>query len=322
MRLDRFVREEHSEGVKISARVEWEGAHRGPEVMWFESDRRHAEGFDAAPEAFLLAAMPLAAGLGEPRLRIEGRACARLRDGLSAVMTTFATWYPWCRRVPIEASEGFASLSPRTPARVGAFFSGGVDSLSMVVANLRDHGPDDPARVHEAFHLFGWHSDDFDGRSPRAERVRVFEERHARLVTFAERAGLVLTPVRTNVRTFHPSFPWSRDVGFGPGMIAAAHAFRARVSAVLFASGGYPGAMPPHASHPDLDSLFSSGALAASHAEPDHTRLDKVIAIASRPEAMSVLEVCLHHDVPAPGTLALLAAGLAALGGMRSRRTA
>ena len=113
----------------------------------------------------------------------------------------------------------------------------------------------------------------------------------------------MLVPVRTNVRTFHPSFPWSRDVGFGAGMIATAHAFRARVSAVLLASGGYPGLMPPHASHPDIDPLFSSGALAVTHAQPDLTRLGKVSVIASRPEAMSVLEVCLHHDVPASGVV-------------------
>ena len=35
-----------------------------------------------------------------------------------------------------------------------------------------------------------------------------------------------------------------------------------------------------------------------------------------------IVAFAVSNDVPAPGTLALLAAGLAALGGMRTRRTA
>jgi hypothetical protein len=303
VRIEALRSEDRSDGQRISARVVWEGAHRGPDGLWFETDAPFADDLEPAPETFLLAAMPLAAGLGEPRLAIEGRVDARLRDGLVRAMAMLAGWYPSCREVPIEASGGFAPLAPREPPRVAAFLSGGVDSLSAIRANRRAHGPDDPASARDAIHLFGWHSDDFDGQTPRPERLRQFRERHGRLAAFASSAGLALVPVRTNVRTFHPSFPWSRDVAFGAGMISAAHPLRARVSRVLFASGGYPGEHPPHGSHPSLDPLFSSAALEVVHAEPGRTRLEKVRAIAEWPAALSVLEVCLHHELPAPGVV-------------------
>lgn len=290
-------------GHRIVARVVWEGAHRGPEALWFETDPAFAADLEPAPEAFLTAALPLAAGLCEPRLAIEGRADDRLRDGLAGAMRMLAGWYSTCREVPIEATGGFAPRAPRTPPRVAAFLSGGVDSLSALRADRLAHGPDDPAGIREAIHLFGWHSDDFEGQSPRPERLRHHREQHARLARFAAAIGLPLVPVRTNVRTFHPSFPWSRDVAFGAGMISAAHAFPGRWTEAHFASGGYPGTHPPHGSHPALDPLFSSGAVLVRHAEAARTRLEKVRAIAAWPEAMEVLDVCLHHEPPPTGVV-------------------
>jgi hypothetical protein len=218
-------------------------------------------------------------------------------------MRRLAAWYPSCREIPLEATGGFAALPPRRPPRVAAFLSGGVDSLSMLRANRAAAPQGDPASIREAIHLFGWHTDDFVGQVPRPERLRHHEESASRLARLAETEDVVLLPVRTNARTFHPRFSWTRDVGFGAGMIAAAHALRGRFTAVHFASGGFPGEHPPHGSHPDLDPLFSSGALEVVHAEPRRTRLEKVRALAAWPAAMSVLEVCLHHGLPAPGVV-------------------
>ncbi len=303
MRIENLSREERADGPRIRARVVWEGPHRGPDTLWFETAARFSADFEPAPEAFLLAAMPLAAGLGEPRLAIDGRVSLRLRDGLRAAMQLWSTWYPWCRKVPIEASGGFASASARSAPYCAGYLSGGVDSLSMLRRNRIEFSHGDPRAIREAIHLFGWHSSDFDGQEPRSSRLRAHGEQVARLERFAETQGLVLIPVRTNARTFHPSYPWSRDVAFGAGMIAAAHAFARRLTQVHFASGGYPGKHPPHGSHPMLDPLFSSEAASVVHGEPSRTRLEKVRTIASWPEGMSVLEVCLHHDAPRPGVV-------------------
>ena len=306
MRLENLRADDRADGRRISARVVWEGAHRGPEVLWFETDAAFAVDFEPAPEAFLVAALPLAVGLGEPRLRVEGRACARLRAGLEAAARLLASWYPTCREVPIEATDGFAALAPRPSPRAGAFLSGGVDSLAMLHRNRQAHPLDDagrapPEAIRDGIFLFGWNSGDFDGPVPRPERLRLHAAERARLERFAADAGCTLVTVRTNARTFHPTFAWSRDVAFGAGMVAPAHAFRRRLTEVSLASAGFPGVHPPHGSHPDLDPCWTSASLAVRHGDGDRTRLAKLRAIATWPAAMEALDVCLHHDVRPAG---------------------
>lgn len=301
MLIDRITSEDVGGRRRIAARVVWEGSRTGPDGLWFETDAPFAQDMEPAPEAFLVAATPIAAGLGEPRLAIEGRVCTRLRDGLAAAMHRLADWYPRCREIPIQATGGFAQKARREPARIAVFLSGGVDSLSLLFSNRREPSREGASRVQDAIHLFGWHSDDFEGPTPRPERVRMWREQQARLEGLAESLSCAVVPVRTNVRTFHPGFPWSRDVAFGAGMIAAAHAFPRRWSEVRFASGGFPGAYPPHGSHPDLDPLYSSSAVEVRHADAERTRMEKIRELATWPEALAVLEVCLHHEVAAPG---------------------
>ena len=113
MLIDGLKTEDGPDGRRASARVVWEGPHRGPPSMWFEVDAGAGADLEATPEAFALAAMPCAVALGEPRLAVEGVLDARLRNGLEASMAVFSHWYPVCREVPIEASGGFAARRPR-----------------------------------------------------------------------------------------------------------------------------------------------------------------------------------------------------------------
>jgi hypothetical protein len=269
--------------------------------MWFETDAAFADDFAPAPEAFLVAAMPLAAGLGEPRLAVEGRACPRLRAGLSSAMRVLAHWYPFCREVPVEAQGGWAPLRPRTPPRAAAFVTGGVDSLSVLRENRLAYPLDHPAAIRDGIFLFGWNAQSFDGQVPRPERLRAWGEQRSRLERLGAASGWTLLPVRTNARTFLPSFEFQRDAGFGAGMIAAAHLFARRISEVSYASGGDMTLGPPHGSHPLLDPHASTSAVEVRHAEPTRTRMEKVRTVAAWAEGLEALQVCLAHEVLPPG---------------------
>jgi hypothetical protein len=283
--------------VRASARVRWEGPTRGPAEMWFETDAAFGRDLEPAPEAFLLAAMPLAAALAEPRLAIDGPVCARLLAGLEASMDLLARWYPWCRRVPVDATGGAVPLPPLAERRTGAFVSGGVDSLAMLAADREGALGGGTSPIRDAIFLFGWNSFDLDAGAPRPERVRAYEEQGARLRRLGEAAGFEVVPVSTNVRAFHPSYGFSKDVGFGAGMISAAHLFRRRITDAWFASHGHGPAPRPHGSHPALDVHHSSGAVEVRLAQPAASRMEKLRAVAAWPEALAALQVCLQFEV-------------------------
>jgi hypothetical protein len=265
--------------------------------MWFEVDAALAADLEPTAAAFAVAALPLAAGLGEPRLSVTGALCPRLRAGLASAANLLHRWYPTCRAVDVTTTDGDAPSVPRSPPRGCFLVSGGVDSLSLLRRNRAEVPLDDPRAYRDGLFLFGWHTDDFDGDEPRPARLALFGAQRARLETLAAATGLTLVAMRSNVRTFHPDFPWSRDVGFGAGMLAAAHLFPRRWSEVTIASGGFPGTHPPHGSHPDLDPCWSSAAVRVRHGEPDRTRLEKLRALVNWPPGLAVLDVCLHPTV-------------------------
>lgn len=299
MRLGRPVVTDLPTGRRVAATVTWEGRRRGPTTMWFEADAPFAADLDPAAAAFAVAALPLAVGLGEPRLVVEGTLCPTLGAGLGSAARRLARWYGFGRVPEVTATDGPLARGPRTPPRAGLLVSGGVDSLALLRRNRAEVPLDDPRAFRDALFLFGWHSDDFDGDRPRPERRALFDAQRARLEGLAAATGLTLVPVRSNVRTFHPTYAWSRDVGFGAGMLAAAHLFPTRWSEVAIASGGFPGLHPPHASHPELDGDWSSAAVRTWHADADRTRLEKLRALVDGPPGLAVLDVCLHPDAAA-----------------------
>ncbi len=264
--------------------------------MWFEVDAPFAADLDPTTAAFAVAALPLAVGLGEPRFVVEGALCPVLHAGLGSAASRLARWYPSCRVPEVTATDGPIACDPRTPPRAALFVSGGVDSLSLLRRNRVEVPLEHPHAFRDALLLFGWHSDDFDGDRPRPERLASFAAQRARLKGLAAATQLTLVPVRSNVRTFHPTYAWSREVGFGAGMLATAHLFPRRWSEVSIASGGFPGVHPPHGSHPELDGDWSSAAVRVRHGEPDRTRLEKLRALVDWPPGLAVLDVCLHHD--------------------------
>jgi hypothetical protein len=301
MRIEAPRTEDTPTGRRALARIVWEGKHKGPDLLWYETDAAFAADFEPAPEAFLVAALPLACGLGEPRLAIEGRACARLKANLESAMRVLSRWYPWCHEIPVEATDGFVARTPRDPPRAAAFVSGGVDSLSQVRANRLTYPLDHPASMRDGIHLFGWGPGDLVASVPHPERLRVSAEQRVRLEALGAKIDLTIVPIRTNGMAFHPRGPWSRDAGWGAGFISAAHLFPRRWSEAHFASSGDAIDAFPHGSHPLLDPLWSSAAVEVRHGEPCLTRTEKVEVVADWPEGMEALQVCVMHAIPPPG---------------------
>ena len=202
--------------------------------------------------------------------------------------------------MPVEASA-LVPLRPRAERATVGFLSGGVDSLALLAGNRAVFPSDHPASIRSAIFLFGWHTLDFDGLAPRPERRRASAEQRARLEVLGAKAGFDVVPVASNVRTFHPVYELTKNVGFGAGILAAAHLFRGRFTDVAFASHGHGPDAAPHASHAALDAQHSSGALQVHFEQAFTLRMAKLRTLVGWPAALDALQVCLMRDPPTPG---------------------
>jgi hypothetical protein len=240
-------------------------------------------------EAFLAACFPLAAVHGEARVKIEGRPCPMLVEGLRTVHAWWQSWGGMPSAAPaIETERARPAVKADGPRRAVAFLSGGVDGLHMLLCNRRLYRHDDPAYIRDALFIHG-----FDigkrARDPEHERYRMALRR---LEPVAAETGLRVVACRTNLRHL-PSKPdfWTYRHN-GPALAAMGHAAIA-TGAWLFIGGTFDVAHPvPMGTHPSTDGLLSSQRLQIVHEGARYSRLAKVRDLARWPTALAALRVC------------------------------
>ena len=297
MRVERLRRRRTGAGVEVGATVTWEECERPPVELAYAAEGEAADFLQPDPNAFLLAVAFPAGRHGERRIAIEGAVCPRLRDGLGAAAALIESWYGEPRTLPaIEPAEGFRAPAP-SPPRAAGFLSGGADSLDLLLRNRSRLGPGHPASIRAALHVSGFpyvHAPGSDAE--RDLRDRAFRASSA----VAAALEVPLTRIDTNLLAVESNVAFSGREYFAAAYASTAHLFSSRWTSVALASGHeIPAVLTPAGSHPLLDPLFSSGALELRHEGADRTRLEKIEAIAARPELLPCLLVC--HEGPLPG---------------------
>lgn len=285
----------------LSATVIWEDKNFPAQPLAFNIDYRDSAPDGSAlngligedggpnPDAFLAACFPLAALHGEARVRIDGRACPMLVEGLRTAYEWWASWGGMPDTAPkIETTAGDGIAQPVGSRRAAVLLSGGVDSLHLLMQNRRLYQPTDPAYIRDALFVYG-----FDigkrSRDPESARYRVALRRLERV---ARETGLRLVTCRTNLRHL-PSRPgfWANRQS-GAALASIGHAAISG-SGFLFIGGTYHVATPvPVGSHPAVDGLFSSQRVTVIHDGSRFSRLEKVRDLAGWPTALAVLRVC------------------------------
>ena len=301
MRIEN-LREERADGWhRVAADLIWEDRDAPRQTLAIETTPAFAQELEPSPDAFLAALFPLAQWSGERRVRIDGRICSHLRDGVGAAAQLFAMWYERCRPMAVEPTHGFAPTTPRREPRAGCFLSGGIDALSLLRSNRLDYPVDHPGYIHDGFLLFGLNTFDADANGPRPERMAVFDAHERRMRPFAEQADVTLIPMRTNIRALYPDFESWGSVGFGAGIVSTALCMPGRVDRVAVGSAGLGMRHPPQGSHPWLDHHYSTEAVAVRHAQTALTRFEKTRLVAEWEEALSVLRTCFYVRIPESG---------------------
>ncbi len=297
MRIESLFSRRGDTRVEVGATIVWEDAPRPPVDLVYGAEGEGAPSIEPEPDAFLLAAAFPAIRHGERRIALEGAACPRLRDGLEAAAALIEGWYGEPRRLPaIEPSGGFRAPFPASP-RSAAFLSGGADSLDLFLRNRSRFATDHPASIRDGLHVAGFPFI----HAPGSDAEQDLRDRASRSSSaLAAALDVALTRIDSNILDVEPSFAFAGREYFAAAYASMAHLFSSRWTDVALASGHeIPAVLTPTGSHPLLDPLFSTGALEIRHEGADRTRLEKIEAIAARPELLAHLLVC--HEAPLPG---------------------
>ncbi len=284
-------------------------------VAWEDNDRENAEVFfqvygnnglinSSNYNAFLVACVPAALRYGERRIHIDGPVCPWLVNNLTTMMAYFNHWY-WYDQgrqpgdtVQIEAKSYVSDETPREP-RVGAFFSGGVDSLYTLRRNQLAMPEGHPGRIRDIIFLHGF--DVFGNRPKRGPELDAFQYFIKECEPVARDANVNLIPVWTNVRVLG-----MEDNGFfvreccGAVLGAVAHALSEKLTDVFIASSHHLSDIAPYGSTPLTDPRLSSLNL-RMHYDTEHIkRIEKVKVVGDWQVGLDHLRVCFEGG---PGTL-------------------
>ena len=300
MRIENLALRTEGGCSSATARVRWEDAALEPFDLAFDAQGDDADELRADPNAMLLAAALPAMRAGERRIAVEGAVCPRLADGLAAAAAILRGWYGPPRLLPaIEPSGGFAAPAPPSERRSAGFLSGGMDSLDVFLRNRSQFPAGHPARLDHALHVSGL---PFTGPPGSSSRESFVTRGRCAATAIARGLGIPLTFVRTNLADIDRDFLFFRQEYFGSAYAAIAHLFSRRFTSVSFASAQQFGVrLDPLGSHPLLDPLYSTGALSFRHEGAERTRLQKAETLATRPDLLPDLHVCLRTPLEGAG---------------------
>jgi hypothetical protein len=266
--------------VRLRAEVEYAGG--GKEEYWYDIPRSLAHELSETGNPWLACLLPLAATLGEP-LHLPLPVDSALHANAARLLRIWKTWYPNLFEPAIHCDVD-PSPAADQQYRVGAFFSGGVDSFFTA---LRDRGtapPAERAKIQDLITVWG-----FDISFDHADAFGRLRERHSLV---AQQLGMTQIDVATNLRsTRWQEAQWSY-LAHGAGLASIALALEKRFGVAYIAGGGGYRGLHPWGSHSVTDPLFSTRNTRIVYDGVAYLRTEKIEAISDSPVALDALRVC------------------------------
>lgn len=272
-----------ADGRRIECRVAFETGARQTHTVFASTEAPHT--LDADPNGFLLGAYLPAWTAGESRIRIEGAVCPLLAANLSVAAAVQRTWFSDLPSPPvIEADRAYR----RVGTRVGAFLSGGVDSLATVRSRMKlpaGH-PDRPTAAIVVDHPHN------------GERISLAETdaRFARSVATSRRLGadlgLEVIPVRSDFCRLNGTMRFWMYRYHGAFLASMAH-FLGHDFRLFYIASTLPAThLVPWGSHAQVDPYYSSQHVRILHDGIEQSRLQKVEVLRDWPAALEHMYVC------------------------------
>ena len=269
--------------VRLVGEVRYDAVGSTADTFWFDVPEKCSSQLSSTGDPWLVCLTPLAMTLGEP-LRIGLPVDRLLARNVRELMRIWAGWYPALREVALEievVDVGGAGAS----GRIGAFFSGGVDSFFTVLRNEETRSTS--LAADDLILVRGF---DFP-----LENAEAFERHRERLTAAAGELGKELVDVATNLReTRLREASWA-GLWHGPALASVGLALEGRYRLLLIASTSPYGELEPWGSHPMTDILHSTQATRVVHDGAEFTRLDKVRYLSRSNVALRWLHVCFRE---------------------------
>jgi hypothetical protein len=229
---------------------------------------------DLSPEAeagLVMALLPAMSAASD--IHVRGELSVTLADNLERLQDVFVRWLPGAARVAIHAGRTEALPG----ARLGIFFSGGVDSFHALLKHR--------AEVERLVYVEG-----FD--LPRTDAALQRQVRRC-LQDAADSMGLGLTVLSTDLRAWSDSrIGW--EMYHGAALATAAHLLAHEVGTMVVPSSFAYDELCPWGSHPLTDPLWS-GQVRLVHSGSEVDRAQKIAAIVDDATARATLRVCYRN---------------------------
>lgn len=226
-------------------------------------------------EAFLACALLPSMKMGGGQILTKGEVSHKFLSSLSTIQDIYSTWQPSFKRAEIIAIP----TRPNTPSsqkRVGAFFTGGVDSFYTF---LKHHD--------EITDLIFAH-----GLDIKLKDTVLREKVSKKIHEIASEFGKNVIEIETNaLELFDYYVNWGK-LGHGAALAAIGHLLSSSFHRIYIPSSYTYSHLFPWGSHPILDPLWSSETLEFIHDGCEATRVEKVALLSKYDIALQSLRVC------------------------------
>lgn len=271
---------DRADATRVSVRVRMEKQDRELSY-WFDVPARYRAEISESGNPWLVLLTPLAVDSGED-IVLPYPVDPHLRENILGMMRYWNSFFPRLRPVRIIAPEPTAPARPG--AKVGLFFSGGVDSTFTLLRHDTAAVGMGSAPADDLLFVIG-----FD--IPVDDHNEVAQVQ-AHLQRVADAHGKQLTAFATNLKTVESAYTTNWILNYGCALATLGHLLDGRYREILISAGlTYQNRMVT-GSHPVTDPLLGSRGLRFVHDGAAFNRMEKTLRIADAGAPLHALRVC------------------------------
>lgn len=227
-------------------------------------------------ETFIACALLPSMKMGGGEIRINGEISSKFLSALDTIQDIYCTWQPSFKRTKITGITALQRTQTAQQKRVGAFFTGGVDSLYTFLKHNEE--------ITDVIFAYGL--------DIKLKDTVMREQTSKKIHAIASEFGKNVIEIETNLLELFDFYVNWGQLGHGAALAAIGHLFSCTFHRIYIPSSYSYSNLFPWGSHPILDPLWSSENLEFIHDGCEATRVNKVALIAQYDIALNTLRVC------------------------------